>query len=75
MHLCFLALVKVCKVVCLFPAFIDNISFSIIQQSNSDAKRGKNRCATDPVALIQKMSVSKKSNKNRAFVRLSQISR
>ena len=40
---------------CLFFAFIDNIFF------------GKNRYGTDSVALIKKISVSEKSNKNRVF--------
>ena len=64
MHLCFLVLAKIYvakgfykkgRVMCLFFTFIDNVFF------------GKNRHGTDSVALIKKMSVSEKSNKNRAF--------
>ena len=40
------------KVVCLFFAFIDNISLSITQPFN-DAKRGKNRYMADSLALNQ----------------------
>ena len=72
MHLCFLVLAKVCanlfikkEVVCLFLAFIDNMFFSITQPSNSvnlTLSVGKN-----DMGLIQKISVSEKSNKNRVF--------